>query len=154
MPDMDKVSQLKRLCPPDFQLYSGDDSLTLPMLALGAKGVVSVMSHLEGKKIQSMIRAFKNGMVPLAQSYHYMLYPLFSRVSMHDKENGDDYANPLPIKEALYQRGLISSPRASTLGEMSAYSKQEMQDVLAQVQKSTQSFDSKNAAFLCQCRSL
>ena len=141
MSDMDKISQLKRLCPSDFQIYSGDDSLTLPMLALGAKGVVSVMSHLEGKKIQAMIRAFKNGSVFTAQAYHQILYPLFSRVSMHDSQNGDDYANPLPIKEALYQRGLIKSPRAQTLGEMSDHSKKEMRDVLATVAKETKAFD-------------
>lgn len=141
MGDMDKVSKLKQLCPDDFQIYSGDDSLTLPMLALGAKGVVSVMSHLEGKKIQTMIRAFKNGFVSMAQAYHQTLYPLFSRVSMHDSQNGDDYANPLPIKEALYQRGLIKSPRAHTLGEMSEYSKKEMRDVLASVEKETKALD-------------
>jgi len=143
MGDMDKVSKIKRLCPKNFQVYSGDDSLTLPMLALGAKGVVSVMSHLEGKKIQAMIQSFKHGFVSLAQSYHQMLYPLFSRVSMHDSQNGDDYANPLPIKEALFQRGLIKSPRAKTLGEMSEYSKREMRDTLASVAKETRAFDSR-----------
>lgn len=146
MGDMDKVSKLKQLCPEDFQIYSGDDSLTLPMLALGAKGVVSVMSHLEGKKIQAMIRAFKNGAVATAQAYHQMLYPLFSRVSMHDGQNGDDYANPLPIKEALYQRGLIKSPCAQTLGEMSEHSKQEMRDALSTVAKKAKDFDIQQIA--------
>ena len=141
MPDLDKVSQLKMLCPPDFQIYSGDDSLTLPMLALGAKGVVSVMSHLEGKKIHAMINLFHHGLVSWARSNHQMLYPLFSRVSMHDNQNNDTYANPLPIKEALYQRGLIKSPRAKTLGEMSEHAKQEMRDTLASVAKTTKAFD-------------
>ncbi len=147
MPDLDKVSQLKMLCPPDFQIYSGDDSLTLPMLALGARGVVSVMSHLEGKKINGMIQSFHHGFARLAQSYHQMLYPLFSRVSMHDNKNNDTYANPLPIKEALYQRGLIKSPRAKTLGEMSEHSKQEMHDTLALVAKETKSFDTRLKKF-------
>lgn len=143
MADMDKLSKLRILCPPDFQIYSGDDSLTLPMLALGARGVVSVMSHLEGKKIQGMISSFRQGFIPLAQDYHRMLYPLFSRVSMHDNQSGDDYANPLPIKEALYQRGLIETPKARTLGEMSEHSKQEMRTVLASVHKETKNFDAQ-----------
>lgn len=147
MPDMDKLSKLRMLCPKDFQIYSGDDSLTLPMLALGAKGVVSVMSHLEGKKIQAMIQSFKKGFIPLSQSYHQILYPLFSRVSMHDNQNGDDYANPLPIKEALYQRGLIASPRTRTLGEMSDASKQEMRDTLALVDRETKAFDAQLRTF-------
>lgn len=147
MADMDKVSKLKILCPSDFQIYSGDDSLTLPMLALGAKGVISVMSHLEGKKIQGMISAFKHGFIPLSQTYHCMLYPLFSRVSMHDNQDGDDYANPLPIKEALYQRGLIETPKARTLGEMSEHAKQEMRSVLASVDQETKRFDMKLQQF-------
>ena len=60
---------------------------------------------------------------------------------MHDNQNNDTYANPLPIKEALYQRGLIESPRAQTLGEMSEHSKQEMRNTLASVDKETKAFD-------------
>ena len=116
------------------------------MLALGAKGVVSVISHLEGKRIQAMINAYKNGHPKLAQSYHAMLYPLFSHVSMHDTQNGDDYANPLPIKEALFQRGLIGSPRATTLGEMSEHAKQELRGILAAVEQETRAFDATQAA--------
>ena len=133
MGDMDKVTALKVLCPPNFQIYSGDDSLTLPMLALGAQGVVSVMSHLEGKLIGEMISEFKKGHVSQAQRTHLFSHPLLSHVTMHDKD--DDYANPLPVKEALYQRGLISSPRARLLGEMSETAKDDMSSYLRQIDK-------------------
>ena len=59
--DMDAVTELRSSCPNDFAIYSGDDSLTLPMLSLGAHGVISVASHLFGKEIKSMIRNFKTG---------------------------------------------------------------------------------------------
>ena len=59
--DMETVTELKRLCPEDFAIYSGDDSLTLPMVSVGAYGVISVASHIFGSEIKSMIRNFKSG---------------------------------------------------------------------------------------------
>ncbi|MER3478556.1 MAG: 4-hydroxy-tetrahydrodipicolinate synthase, partial [Leptolyngbya sp. ERB_1_2] len=61
--NLDQVSQIRRMTSPDFAIYSGDDSLTLPMLAIGAKGVVSVASHLVGMRLQQMIHAFEQGQV-------------------------------------------------------------------------------------------
>ena len=58
-PDMDLISEMKIQCPADFAIYSGDDSLTLPMMALGVHGVISVTSHLFGAELKSMIRNFK-----------------------------------------------------------------------------------------------
>ena len=62
-PDMDKISEMRDICPEDFEIYCGDDSLTLPMLSLGAKGVVSVASHIYGEEIKSMIYDFKHGQI-------------------------------------------------------------------------------------------
>ena len=118
--DMDKVSELKMLCPPDFQIYSGDDSLTLPMLALGARGVVSVASHLEGDLIQRMIQSFQRGNITSAQNLHNLLFPLYKALFMT--------TNPMPVKEAAYQKGLISSPILRSMGEMP----QEKKDLLRQ----------------------
>ena len=120
--NMDRVSELKSLCPPDFQIYSGDDSLTLPMLALGAKGVISVASHLEGNLIQQMIRDFKKGHVAQAEQTHRLLYPLYKALFMT--------TNPLPIKEALYQKGLIASPLLRTMGEMTPEQKLDLKGKL------------------------
>lgn len=69
-PDMDKVTELKMLCPDNFIIYSGDDSLTLPMMSLGAHGVISVASHLFGSEIKSMIRNFKSGNLLAARNMH------------------------------------------------------------------------------------
>ncbi len=98
-PDLDKVSEMRDICPEDFDIYSGDDSLTLPMLALGAKGVVSVASHIYGEEIKSMIEDFKEGQVKDALNMHMILYPMFKKLFMAP--------NPVPIKAALSKLGII-----------------------------------------------
>lgn len=97
--DMDKVTEIRSLCPDNFAIYSGDDSLTLPMLSLGARGVISVASHLFGKEIKSMIRNFKSGDVLAARNMHKKLYPVFRQLFMAP--------NPIPVKAALQYKGLI-----------------------------------------------
>lgn len=95
--DMDQVSMINRLTPSDFLIYSGDDSLTLPILALGGHGVVSVAAHLVGKKIKEMITAFKEGKVSIAQSIHSELFPLMKGMFLT--------TNPVPVKTALQLMG-------------------------------------------------
>lgn len=97
--DMDKITELKMLCPEDFVIYSGDDSLTLPMVSIGAHGVISVASHLFGSQIKSMIRNFKSGELIAAQNMHKKLYPVFKKLFMAP--------NPIPVKAALAYKGLI-----------------------------------------------
>ena len=97
--DLDKVSEMRDICPENFDIYSGDDSLTLPMLSLGAKGVVSVASHLYGEEIKSMIEDYKTGQVKSALNMHLILYPMFKKLFMAP--------NPVPIKAALSKNGII-----------------------------------------------
>ncbi len=97
--DMDTMTELRMSCPADFAIYSGDDSLTLPMLSLGAHGVVSVASHLFGVEIKSMIRNFKTGDATTAKNMHQKLYPIFKKLFMAP--------NPIPVKAALAYKGLI-----------------------------------------------
>ncbi len=95
---MDQVSELKRIVPEDFYIYSGDDSLTLPMLSLGCEGVVSVASHLVGREIKEMIELFKAGSTKEALAKHLALMPIFKMLFIT--------ANPVPLKYALRQIGL------------------------------------------------
>ena len=97
--DMDKVTEMRMLCPDGFVIYSGDDGLTLPMLAIGAYGVISVASHLFGAEIKSMIRNFKHGDIMAARNMHKKLYPVFKNLFMAP--------NPIPVKAALAYKGLI-----------------------------------------------
>ncbi len=95
--NLDLVSQIRSLTPPEFIIYSGDDSLTLPILAVGGAGVVSVASHLVGNQIQSMIRAFESGQNQLATQLHIQLLPIFKGLFFAP--------NPMPIKAALKLQG-------------------------------------------------
>ena len=97
--DMDKVTEIRSFCPDSFAIYSGDDSLTLPMLSLGARGVISVASHLFGTEIKSMIRNFKSGDILVSRNMHKKLYPVFRQLFMAP--------NPIPVKAALKYKGLI-----------------------------------------------
>ncbi|WNZ44648.1 4-hydroxy-tetrahydrodipicolinate synthase [Leptolyngbya boryana CZ1] len=95
--NLDQVSQIRRMTPPEFAIYSGDDSLTLPMLAIGAKGVVSVASHLVGDRLQQMIRAFESGQIQKATQIHLELLSLFKVLFVT--------TNPIPVKAAMSLQG-------------------------------------------------
>ena len=95
--NLDQVSEIRRLTPKEFQIYAGDDSLTLPMLAIGSQGIVSVASHLVGNQIQEMIQAWKLGKTQLATDIHLQLFPLFKALFLT--------TNPIPVKEALKLQG-------------------------------------------------
>lgn len=103
--NLDQVSQIRRLTPPDFALYSGDDSLTLPLLAVGGQGVISVASHVAGPLIQQMVQAFQAGEVAAASELHLRLFPLFKALFT--------MTNPIPVKAALRLQGwAVGSPRS------------------------------------------
>ena len=116
--DMDTITELKSACPSDFTIYSGDDSLTLPMLSLGAHGVISVASHLFGKEIKSMIRNFKTGDAMTAKNMHMKLYPIFKKLFMAP--------NPVPVKAALAYKGLIEEYVRRPLVELTKAEKAEL----------------------------
>jgi 4-hydroxy-tetrahydrodipicolinate synthase len=95
--NLDQVSLVRQMTPPEFDIYSGDDSLTLPMLAVGSKGVVSVASHLVGSQLQTMIRAFEAGQNQAALRLHLKLLPLFKALFVT--------TNPIAVKAALNLQG-------------------------------------------------
>lgn len=117
-PDMDLISELKLCCPPDFAIYSGDDSLTLPMLSLGVHGVISVASHLFGSEIKSMIRNFKTGDVIASRNMHKTLFQIFKKLFMAP--------NPVPVKAALAHKGLIEEYLRRPLVELDEEQKSEL----------------------------
>lgn len=126
-PDMDKITEMKLLCPNDFAIYSGDDSLTLPMLSLGAYGVISVASHLFGSEIKSMIRNFKTGEVLAARNMHKVLYPVFKGLFMAP--------NPTPAKAALAYAGIIEEHVRKPLVTLTEDEKIELFKIVDRVNK-------------------
>lgn len=95
--DLEQACKMRCLTPADFAIYSGEDALTLPLLALGSSGVVSVASHLVGKQMQSMIEAFISGNNQQATEIQLNLFPLFQALFMT--------TNPIPVKTALNLQG-------------------------------------------------
>ncbi|HEY9861398.1 MAG TPA: 4-hydroxy-tetrahydrodipicolinate synthase [Candidatus Obscuribacterales bacterium] len=100
--NVDQASQIRRSTPSEFTIYAGDDSLTLPLLAVGAKGVVSVASHIVGPELQQMIQAFEQGQVQAATEIHLRLFPLFKALFLT--------TNPIPVKAAMKLRGWDVGP--------------------------------------------
>ncbi len=96
--DMDQVSELIRLLQGSLTVYSGDDSITLPMMAIGAHGIVSVASHIIGRQIKSMIESFINGDTSKAAKIHSDLFPIFKGLFIT--------SNPVPLKAALNLMGM------------------------------------------------
>lgn len=119
---LDQASEIRRLTPSEFQIYAGDDSLTLPLLAVGAKGVVSVASHLVGNQIQQMIQAFEVGKNQTALDIHLQLFPLFKVLFLT--------TNPIPLKEALKLQGWEVGDTRPPLCEAEPEIRQKLEAVL------------------------
>ena len=95
---VDQVSELKRMLPAEFQVYSGDDSMTLPMLALGCSGVISVAAHIIGDEMKQMVDAWFDGDTALATKWHLDLFPIFKGIFVT--------SNPVPIKFMMNMMGI------------------------------------------------
>lgn len=99
---LDQVSEIIRLTSSDFLVYSGDDSLTLPILSLGGAGIISVAAHIVGTRMQEMISAFLEGNMNIAQAIHLELLPFFKVIFVT--------TNPIPIKTAVSLIGQQAGP--------------------------------------------
>jgi 4-hydroxy-tetrahydrodipicolinate synthase len=96
--DLDRMAAIIDGTTDDFSVYSGDDSLTLPVLAIGGTGIVSVASHVLGNEMQEMVNVFKNGNVREAAKLHRILVPKMNGLFMAP--------SPAPVKTALQFKGL------------------------------------------------
>ena len=120
--NIDQTSATRQLCRPEFTIWSGDDSLTLPMMSVGAVGIISVASHIAGKDIAAMVAAYHAGDVKKAAAIHLKLLPLFKVLFIT--------ANPAPVKYALELIGRpVGRPRLP-LVEPSASEKEQIKEAL------------------------
>ncbi len=97
-----RVSQIVKSLDKEFIILSGDDSLTLPFIAIGAKGVVSVASNLVGKELVKMVNLALQNNLEEAAKINRQYYPFFRSLTLEP--------NPIPIKYVLYKNDLIPSP--------------------------------------------
>jgi 4-hydroxy-tetrahydrodipicolinate synthase len=98
---IERFSQLRQALPDNVAILSGDDSMTLPALAVGASGVISVASNLIPKEVGAMVRAFREGRAAEAEQLHRKFYPLFRDLFIE--------ANPVPVKTAMARQGWMTS---------------------------------------------
>jgi 4-hydroxy-tetrahydrodipicolinate synthase len=96
--NLDAMAEIINQTPSDFTLYSGDDGLTLPVIAIGGAGIISVASHIIGNEMQEMINSFKNGNVQEAASSHRNLLPIMRALFTAP--------SPSPVKAALNLNGI------------------------------------------------
>lgn len=96
--NMNQILQIAARKPDDLLLYSGDDKLTIPMMALGAYGIVSVAAHIVGEEMAAMIEAFVSGDTKTAAMWAGRLLPVFESLFAS--------SSPSPLKAALQQMGL------------------------------------------------
>ncbi|MBI5693704.1 MAG: 4-hydroxy-tetrahydrodipicolinate synthase [Verrucomicrobia bacterium] len=121
---VDRVDQLKQALGRDITVLSGDDSLTLPFMAVGAEGVISVASNLQVRAIARMVRLALAGDYGRARQIHRRLYPLFKGLFVEP--------NPVPIKYALKRAGIISSEAVrSPLCELSEANRRALETLLS-----------------------
>jgi 4-hydroxy-tetrahydrodipicolinate synthase len=100
--DFQMASRIIKESPPDFDLYSGDDWATFPLVCMGAAGIVSVASHLVGDRIREMIELIQTGDVPSARKIHDDLMPIFKGLFVT--------SNPIPLKAAMEMIGQPVGP--------------------------------------------
>ena len=122
---LDKTSKTKLLAH-DLEIYSGDDSLTLPMLAVGGKGVVSVASHIVGNQMKQMINSFNSGDVQKSMQIHLNLFNLFKALFV--------VSNPIPVKEALNMIGVQVGGLRPPLRRIDEKSKQLLKNALEELE--------------------
>ncbi len=120
---VDRVSELRALLPESFTVLSGDDGLTLPFMAAGAVGVVSVASNLVPAEVVALVRAFERGEIVEARRRHQRLLPLFKDLFMEP--------NPVPVKTALAWRGMMSAEVRLPLCEMAPETEVRLRKTLA-----------------------
>jgi 4-hydroxy-tetrahydrodipicolinate synthase len=121
---LDQMSKIKALCSTNFDLISGDDSLTLPVLSIGGTGVISVAANIIPKEIAELTAEFEKGNFKTALNIHYKILPLIKALFIE--------TNPIPIKTALGLIGLCSPdlrlPLCSMCEENQAKLKKALKD--------------------------
>ncbi|MBC1924398.1 4-hydroxy-tetrahydrodipicolinate synthase [Listeria innocua] len=125
--NLDNISKIIAETSEDFLVYSGDDSLTLPILAVGGNGVISVASHVVGNEMKEMMQAFESGDVKKAASIHRSLLPLMNGLF--------SVPNPAPTKYLLNQQGISVGPVRLPLVDLNAEQGTKLQAILEGLSK-------------------
>ena len=117
-----QASDIVQMCGDRLSVLAGDDSLTLPMMAVGGKGVITVTANIAPTEMAQMVKAFADGRVEEARRLHFQLSPLFAALFYE--------TNPIPVKEALGMMGKIDPELRLPLCPMSQDNREKLMKVL------------------------
>ncbi len=120
--NLEQMSRVKLLCGDNFDLISGDDALTLPLLAVGGTGVISVVANIVPADVASMINDFNKGNIKKAMKMHYKLLPLIKSMFIE--------TNPIPVKTAMGMLGMCESDLRLPMTEMLAENQEKLKKAL------------------------
>ncbi len=120
--NLKQVCEIIKRTPDDFILLSGDDFLTLAILCLGGKGVISVAANVAPQMMKEMYTAFKEGNLEKAREMHYRLMPLFSALFID--------TNPIPVKKAMELMGMPAGKPRPPLVELNEEKTEKLKEVL------------------------
>ncbi|KZZ82797.1 MULTISPECIES: 4-hydroxy-tetrahydrodipicolinate synthase [Bacillaceae] len=125
--DLEAIAEVIEKTGDDFDVYCGDDSLTLPSMAIGATGIVSVASHVIGNEMQQMIEAFAQGDVKQAASIHRRILPVMNEMFAAP--------SPAPVKTALQISGMDVGPVRLPILPLTESERNSLMDVMGQLNK-------------------
>jgi 4-hydroxy-tetrahydrodipicolinate synthase len=121
---LDQMSQVIAACGPNFSVLSGDDNLTLALMAIGGHGVISVIANIVPRETAEMVHAALDGDFKRARELHYRLFPLARAAFME--------TNPIPIKEAMAMAGMLQPEFRLPMCRMSDANRETLRSILRQ----------------------
>jgi len=119
---LDQITKLMNLVERRFVLLSGSDEITLPILSIGGRGVISVVANIEPKKVHRLVTTFLNGKLEEAREIQLYLYDLIKALFIE--------TNPIPVKTALSLMGLVEAVWRLPLCPMNEFNKEKLRSVL------------------------
>jgi 4-hydroxy-tetrahydrodipicolinate synthase len=121
---LDQMTQVILACGPDFTVLSGDDNLTLPLMAVGGRGVISVLANFLAREVADLTHAALEGDWKRARELHLRLYPLCRAMFIE--------TNPIPVKEAMAMLGMVRAEWRLPMCPMSAGNRDRLRSILLQ----------------------
>jgi 4-hydroxy-tetrahydrodipicolinate synthase len=119
---LDQMSRIKQLCGANFDLISGDDSLTLPILGIGGTGIISVVANIVPRDVANLIAEFEKGNIKKAQEIHYKLLPLIKAMFIE--------TNPIPVKTTMGLLGMCEPDLRLPMCAMSTENLEKLKQAL------------------------
>jgi 4-hydroxy-tetrahydrodipicolinate synthase len=121
---LDQMSQVIAACGPGFSVLSGDDNLTLPLMAVGGHGVISVIANILPRETADMVHAALEGDIKRARELHYRLFPMARAAFLE--------TNPIPIKEAMAMAGMLEPEFRLPMCRMSDVNRETLRGIIRQ----------------------